>query len=361
MDGKYKNYKFAWSIMDEQVRCMSFKLYDKAERPRAPEMSLYYSIKGRNNIKKWCVSHVPGNDNHYLWSMNKQDKEENKQGAQGGAAKKGSSEKTAEGVRKKWSEIRGVMGMKKDGDSQENLARFESIVNGQDGFGDSAGDSAGDSECDYEFTDDPVMDYTELLKKLCRECERVHEDADSFDTMLYNYGLEMYGDVPLIEPLETKEEPHFNTLVLAIDTSGSCDGGVAQRFVTETGSIFFDIAHMAEIDHLYLLQCDAEIQSEIRFDGADEVAEYCDYGNVKLKGFGGTDFCPVFERTDELLKAGETVDALIYLTDGCGCYPFEKPDYPVYFVVNVEDMDEDFDEDFDCFGGPEWIKFVKMS
>jgi predicted metal-dependent peptidase len=55
------------------------------------------------------------------------------------------------------------------------------------------------------------------------------------------------------------------------------------------------------------------------------------------------------------------VDALIYLTDGCGCYPFEKPDYPVYFVVNVEDMDEDFDEDFDCFGGPEWIKFVKMS
>jgi predicted metal-dependent peptidase len=280
--------------------------------------------------------------------MNKQDKDESKKDADG----KSDAEQKSEDVRKKWSEIRNVMGVEAGGNPQENLERLGRLVSGKIQFG----DKAGDDELDIEFKDDSVMDYRELLKKLCRERERMHEDVDSFDTMLYNYGLEMYGDVPLIEPLETKEEPHFNTIVLAIDTSGSCDGEIAKKFVSETGRIFSEVARMAEIEHLYLIQCDTEIESEIRFDGADEAAEFCERGNVKLRGFGGTDFCPVFERTEELIKEGETVDALIYLTDGCASYTLKKPECPVYFVMSKED----FEESKYYYNMPEWIEVVTI-
>ena len=67
--------------------------------------------------------------------------------------------------------------------------------------------------------------------------EEVELDTESFDYIFYNYGMEHYGNLPLIEPLEYKEVNRLEELVIAIDTSGSCDGETVRRFLEETYSI----------------------------------------------------------------------------------------------------------------------------
>ena len=55
---------------------------------------------------------------------------------------------------------------------------------------------------------------------------------------------------------------------------------------------------------------------------------------MTLKGFGGTDFRPVFEYVDELLAEGKLkkVDGVIYFTDGFGIFPRKPPKYKTAFV-----------------------------
>ena len=59
-------------------------------------------------------------------------------------------------------------------------------------------------------------------------------DEDSFDYIFYNFGMEQYGNLPLIEPLEYKEVNRLEELVIAIDTSGSCSKELVRRFLGET-------------------------------------------------------------------------------------------------------------------------------
>ena len=63
-----------------------------------------------------------------------------------------------------------------------------------------------------------------------------------------------------------------------------------------------------------------------------------------LKGFGGTDFTPVFEYVEKLIKSKEitNIKGLIYFTDGYGKYPVNQPDYSTAFVF-IDDNYNDFD------------------
>lgn len=55
---------------------------------------------------------------------------------------------------------------------------------------------------------------------------------------------------------------------------------------------------------------------------------------MQIKGLGGTDFRPVFEKVDELVKNKEftNLKGLIYFTDGYGEFPAQKPGYDAAFV-----------------------------
>ena len=55
---------------------------------------------------------------------------------------------------------------------------------------------------------------------------------------------------------------------------------------------------------------------------------------MKLYGFGGTDFQPVFQYVDQLIKQKEfkNLRGLIYFTDGFGTFPHFKPSYKTAFV-----------------------------
>ena len=188
------------------------------------------------------------------------------------------------------------------------------------------------------------------MQEILQICETVKED-DELDKALYQYGLEMYGDVPLVEPEEMSEKKMMRTLVLAVDTSGSCTEREVQ-FLREIINIFEEIKNIAQIEHLCYLECDTEIQCEKNYYDLDT---FVNWGSSHVfTGGGGTSFVPVFKRADELEDKGEQIDALFYLTDACGDFPEEEPNYPVYLLLDTEDEWED------CVYIPSWAKVIKL-
>lgn len=208
----------------------------------------------------------------------------------------------------------------------------------KDGFGFGAGASG----VSVIAKKDSIMNYSDALRDMVKETERVYEDPASIDPMYYQYGLDMYGDMPIIEPLEENPYPSIENIVFAIDTSGSCGGAVAQRFINETCKVLSDAAALGHVGSITMLQCDTEIQKVQEFDSGKEMMKYLDK-TVELGGFGGTSFVPVFDWIEEnRTRKGKETTALIYLTDGMGIYPEKKPDYLTYFVLPQEP---------DIFGG----------
>ena len=65
-------------------------------------------------------------------------------------------------------------------------------------------------------------DFHHFLRRFAVHREEIHTDTQSFDYIPYIYGLDHYGNIPLIEYLEYQEVTRLEELVIAIDTSGSC-------------------------------------------------------------------------------------------------------------------------------------------
>ncbi len=175
-----------------------------------------------------------------------------------------------------------------------------------------------------------VLSYKNILDEVSRLCETTAEE-DEIDPVIYEYGLDMYGDVPLIEPLDQKMIRQLSSVVIAIDTGGSCMGSL-KEFRTETAQIFREIAENSGIASLHYIECDADIAYEKKYTDIEEMIK----DTRKLhafKGFGGTDFRPVFDKCREYTDSGESIDFLIYFSDGEGDYPKTDPGYPVYFVL----------------------------
>ncbi len=76
--------------------------------------------------------------------------------------------------------------------------------------------------------------YQDFLRRFCVTREEVHLDPDEFDLNFYTYGLSVYGNMPLIEPLETRESKKIEELALVIDTSYSTSGELVRAFLAET-------------------------------------------------------------------------------------------------------------------------------
>ena len=180
-------------------------------------------------------------------------------------------------------------------------------------------------------------DYREFLKKFSVLKEEMQVDMDSFDYIFYNYGMELYGNMPLIEPLETKEVHKVEDFVIVVDTSMSCKGELIRRFLEETYSILSESRGFFRKIHVHILQCDDKVQEDVLITDREEMEHYMEHFTVK--GFGGTDFRPAFARVQELLcrKCFTKLRGLIYFTDGYGTFPVKKPPYETAFVFMRED------------------------
>ena len=183
-------------------------------------------------------------------------------------------------------------------------------------------------------------DYESFLRRFSVMNEVMHLSGDEFDQIFYTYGLRLYGRMPLIEPLEYREDRRIREFVIAIDTSGSVMGDVVQRFVENTYSILASTESFSSRMNLHIIQCDSEIKEHVKITSRQEFEEYMK--TMTLKGFGGTDFRPVFEAVDGMLSSGEftRLKGLIYFTDGDGIYPARMPEYDTAFVF-LEDAVRD--------------------
>ena len=180
-------------------------------------------------------------------------------------------------------------------------------------------------------------DYSEILRRFTVMGEDITVNDEEFDYIYYTYGLEHYGNLPLIEPLEYREAHKVKEFVIAIDTSASCRGPVVRGFLNKTYSILKSTENFFHKINVHIIQCDNEIQSDTKITNGEEFEAFMKYG--KLTGFGATDFRPVFEHVEELKQRGEfeNLKGLIYFTDGYGIYPERMPDYDVIFAFLNED------------------------
>ena len=183
-------------------------------------------------------------------------------------------------------------------------------------------------------------DYREFLRKFSVLKEEMKVDMDTFDYIFYHYGMDLYGNMPLIEPLETKEERKVEDFVIVIDTSMSCKGELVRKFLEETYGILSETESFFRRIHIRLIQCDEKVQSDVQIENAEQLREYMEHFTVK--GQGGTDFRPPFAYVEELLRRRQfqNLRGLIYFTDGYGIFPAKKPPYETAFVFMKEDYQD---------------------
>ena len=184
-------------------------------------------------------------------------------------------------------------------------------------------------------------DYRQFLRKFAVLREELLTDPDSFDTAFYTYGLSLYGNMPLIELLETREVSRIEEFVIVIDTSMSCSGELVQRFLEETYDILSETESYFRELRIHMIQCDDRIQSDKLVTSKEGLLSYME--QLELKGFGGTDFRPAFQYVSELRTKGELTNlkGLLYFTDGKGIYPVQAPPYRTAFLFIENQFEEE--------------------
>ncbi len=180
--------------------------------------------------------------------------------------------------------------------------------------------------------------YADFLRKFTVLQEEMHINEEEFDLGYYSYGLRLYDNLPLIEPLESREVTKIAQFVIVLDTSYSTSGDLVKRFLTKTMDIIRQRQYFFDDCQIHIIQCDSKVQAH------DIVRKEADIDRIlrtfDLTGGGNTDFRPAFSYVKNLLEEGELTDlrGLLYFTDGKGIYPVKNPGYRTAFVfVGPED------------------------
>ena len=240
-------------------------------------------------------------DDHGLWDMDQN----------------GQKEQSAQQDRK-WNDI-----------SEKTQTGMETLLAGQATGGESLL-----KQVRVETRDD--VDYRKFLRRFATPREVMEVDGDAFDFIYYTYGLQHYGNMPLVEPPETKEEKRIEDLVIAIDTSMSTSGELVTEFLRCTYAILRSTDTFTRKLNIHIIQCDDAIRSDTPIHSMKELEEYME--SFSLQGGSATDFRPVFDYVAQLQKEGRftALRGLIYFTDGMGIYPQKRPNYDVAFVLLEE-------------------------
>lgn len=132
-------------------------------------------------------------------------------------------------------------------DRQKFLETIRQTLGGMSGaagmglYGNSGrGSAPGNQVEELSVEEKGKYDFHHFLRRFAVHREEIHTDAQSFDYIPYIFGLDHYGNIPLIEYLEYQEVTRLEELVIAIDTSGSCSADTVRRFMEETYGILSD-------------------------------------------------------------------------------------------------------------------------
>ena len=213
--------------------------------------------------------------------------------------------------------------------SEKTQTSMETVLGGQ-----AVGGEAILEQVKVATRDD--VDYRAFLRRFAVPREVMAVDGDSFDYNYYSYGLRLYGNMPLVEYPETKEEKRIQDFVIAIDTSMSTNGELVKQFLSCTYAILRSTETFTRKVNIYIIQCDNQIRKETAIHDLEELKQYMN--SFELSGGSATDFRPVFARVNQLQKEGvfTSLRGLIYFTDGMGFYPEKRPVYDTAFVLLEE-------------------------
>ena len=279
-------------------------------------------------------------DDHVFWEQKKEDDQNQNNDNQENENNQENEDQSEENQQKqkeleeKWQQIGEKM--------ETNLETFAKEM----------GENAGDLLQLLKIENREKYDYRRFLEKFVTLKEDLRVDDDSYDYIFYTYGLSLYGNMPLIESLEYKEVKKIEELVIAIDTSESCEGQTVRRFLEETYAVLKSSESFFHKVNIHIIQCDAKVQQDIIITSQEELENYMD--NFRLMGSGGTDFRPVFQYVDKLIteRAFQNLKGLIYFTDGYGTFPRRRPSYDTAFVF--------FHEEYLDLNVPPWAMKVVL-
>lgn len=194
--------------------------------------------------------------------------------------------------------------------------------------------------------------YRDFLRKFAVLREEMHCNPEEFDLNYYMYGLNLYGNMPLIEPMETREIMKIQEFVVAVDTSYSTSGELIKNFLKETFSLLTEQNSFFHKCRVHIIQCDEEVKRDDVITDIDKIDEVLN--RFTIEGGGGTDFRPVFRYVDELMENGvlKNLRGLLYFTDGRGIYPKKRPEYKTAFL---------FLNDYENEKVPAWAMRLKLN
>ena len=159
---------------------------------------------------------------------------------------------------------------------------------------------------------------------------------EEFDYVYYCYGLDVFGNMPLIEPLEYTDDGCIRDFAIAIDTSASTKGETVFSFVERTYDILQESGLLPMSSISISIQCDAHPRCGSHSKlGLTSMRIWKTWS---FKGLGGTDFRPVFSYVDELVESGELrpfEGASVFHRRSRGLSAI-KPKYDVAFVLTDE-------------------------
>lgn len=365
----YSRTDLAWAVMDLQVERLMSLIYPEIENMDLNNCwedydddediigddffadELYYTGLQSRKLRKRIIKKGEKAlmDNHAYWYytsiLKKQD----------GESIEGEKDNKQERIRAMWSFARGLMDIY-DGSEPENAEekREKGLQHKIGGLLRGTGSLAEENRVD--FNEKSQNSYEEIFKEIVAVSE-ISKDDDSIDKALYMYGLELYGDVPLVEPEEINETKNINTMILAVDTSGSCTESAA-FFLKEMSELLEQIKEKISIDHICYLECDDEITVENNYYNMEE---FIGFGKTHtFIGGGGTSFVPVFDRAEELIKQGKKIDILFYFSDCDGKFPEKEPAYPTVFLRDMQMVDRYFRSFNDDNWIPKWVKVIDI-
>lgn len=284
--------------------------YDALNLPVLNAERVYEALSGlpyvtRLGMKKEFVS-----DDHKFW----EELQDQNSGEQPNPEPSDSPPPDRDEVEQKWQDI-----SQKTQTSMETFHRELNLL-------------AGDLLQQLHIENRPRYDYRTFLQKFAVMREEVRIDPDSFDYGFYTYGLQLYDNIPLIEELEYREAKKIRDFVIAIDTSGSCSGELVQRFLEQTAAILFDSGSFFSTVNVHIIQCDAGIQSDVKITDPAQLSSLMQ--TFEVRGSGDTDFRPVFDYVDELIRRGALthMQGMLFFTDGFGVFPQKRPPYETAFL-----------------------------
>ena len=174
--------------------------------------------------------------------------------------------------------------------------------------------------------------YRDFLRRFAVWHEEPHLDPEEFDLGFYSYGLRTYGNLPLIEPLESREVKKIRDFVIVVDTSESTAGELVKAFLKETFTLLKSQDSFFRQCRILVMQADNAVRDEVWLNDLDALDRYT--AQFTLVGGGGTDFRPAFARIAQLRQDGVLRDlqGVLYFTDGKGIYPAKRPPFETAFL-----------------------------